>query len=337
MTVVEPIVGSPYKGLSAVRRDRRSTPCSSSAASARPRSSWRTRSPSRLTVLYGPSGVGKSRCCGPASSPARCGAALGDRAPGRRVLQLLVGRPGRGDRGGGARRARRHVRRRPGRRARRPPRPPRRAGPRRSAASSVSSSTSSRSCSSTTARREAACSTLLPELVTRPGLRVNVVLGIRDDELARLDVFKARIPGLFSNYLRLDLLDREAGARGDPRAARALQRARDGRRVDRSSRRSSRRCSREVAAGRIDAGHRRPRLAVEQTRPDGRIETPYLQLVLQRLWEVERERRLGRAAAGDARGARRARSRSSRTTSSARWPPDRRRSRTSPRACSTIS
>ena len=51
----------------------------------------------------------------------------------------------------------------------------------------------------------------LPELVTRPGLRVNVVLGIRDDELARLDVFKARIPGLFANYLRLDRLDREAG------------------------------------------------------------------------------------------------------------------------------
>ena len=51
---------------------------------------------------------------------------------------------------------------------------------------------------------------LLPELVTRPSLRVNVVLGIRDDELARLDVFKARIPGLFSNYLRLDLLERES-------------------------------------------------------------------------------------------------------------------------------
>jgi len=51
---------------------------------------------------------------------------------------------------------------------------------------------------------------VLPELVTRPGLRLNVVLGIRDDALAKLDVFKARIPGLFSNYLRLDLLDREA-------------------------------------------------------------------------------------------------------------------------------
>jgi hypothetical protein len=52
---------------------------------------------------------------------------------------------------------------------------------------------------------------LLPELVARPGLRVNVLLGIRDDALAQLDVFKGRIPGLFSNSLRLDHLDREAG------------------------------------------------------------------------------------------------------------------------------
>src|SRR5262249_25965949 len=47
---------------------------------------------------------------------------------------------------------------------------------------------------------------VLPELVTRLGLRVNVVLGVREDELAKLDVFKAQIPILFSNYLRLDLL-----------------------------------------------------------------------------------------------------------------------------------
>jgi hypothetical protein len=52
---------------------------------------------------------------------------------------------------------------------------------------------------------------LLPELVLRPGLRVNVLLGVRDDALAQLDVFKERIPGLFMNSLRLDYLDRDAG------------------------------------------------------------------------------------------------------------------------------
>ena len=48
----------------------------------------------------------------------------------------------------------------------------------------------------------------LPELVTRPGLRVRVLLALRDDALAKLDRFKGRIPNLFSNYLRLDHLDR---------------------------------------------------------------------------------------------------------------------------------
>ena len=50
----------------------------------------------------------------------------------------------------------------------------------------------------------------LPELVTRPGLRVRVLLALRDDALAKLDRFKGRIPNLFANYLRLDHLDRRA-------------------------------------------------------------------------------------------------------------------------------
>src|SRR5207248_4514531 len=123
---------------------------------------------------------------------------------------------------------------------------------------------------------------LLPELVTRPGFRVNVLLGIRDDQLARLDVFKARIPGLFSNYLRLDRLDREAG-----RAAIVgplehwNQFAADDERVTIEPGLVETLLT-EVAAGRIQASGR---LDAE------RIEAPYLQLVLQRLWDVERELR----------------------------------------------
>ncbi len=93
-----------------------------------------------------------------------------------------------------------------------------------SAARSTSCSTSSRSTSSTTAT-DGPLSTALPELLRRPGLRVNVLIAIRDDALAELDEFTARIPELFANLLRLDRLDRADGPRGDPRAARALQRA----------------------------------------------------------------------------------------------------------------
>ncbi len=128
---------------------------------------------------------------------------------------------------------------------------------------------------------------VLPELVTRPGLRVNVVLGIRDDELARLDVFKARIPGLFANYLRLDLLDRESG-----RAAilGPLERyaSLTGERVAIEPELVETVLS-QVAAGRIDPGIVGRGTVGEEDRT--RIETPYLQLVLQRLWDVERERR----------------------------------------------
>ena len=50
----------------------------------------------------------------------------------------------------------------------------------------------------------------LPEAVKRPGLRASFLLAIREDALAKLDRFKASIPNLFGNYLRLAHLDREA-------------------------------------------------------------------------------------------------------------------------------
>ena len=129
---------------------------------------------------------------------------------------------------------------------------------------------------------------VLPELVTRPGLRVNVVLGIRDDELAKLDVFKARIPGLFSNYLRLDLLDRAGGRAailGPLERYNELQHEQvsiEPELVDA--------VLGEVAAGRIDPGLIGRGTVGEVVEDRSRVETPYLQLVMQRLWDVERGR-----------------------------------------------
>ena len=50
----------------------------------------------------------------------------------------------------------------------------------------------------------------LAKLVNRP-LRVNVLLSLREDTLAALDRLKGEIPNLFGNVLRLDRLDRAAG------------------------------------------------------------------------------------------------------------------------------
>src|SRR5207344_146709 len=49
----------------------------------------------------------------------------------------------------------------------------------------------------------------LPAVVTSPS-RVNVLVSLREDSLAKLDRFTGRIPGLFANTLRLDRLDRQA-------------------------------------------------------------------------------------------------------------------------------
>ena len=49
-----------------------------------------------------------------------------------------------------------------------------------------------------------------PPLVTDRGLSVHVLIGIREDSLGRLDTLRAAIPGVLSNYLRLERLDRDA-------------------------------------------------------------------------------------------------------------------------------
>ena len=125
----------------------------------------------------------------------------------------------------------------------------------------------------------------LADAIADPGLRASFLLGLREDALAKLDSFKGQVPNLFANYLRLDHLDR-AGARAailgpvdryneltgenvrvEPELVEAV--------LD------------EVAAGRVDVGQA-GRGGVEADAE--RIEAPYLQLVLERLWEAERER-----------------------------------------------
>lgn len=111
-------------------------------------------------------------------------------------------------------------------------------------------------------------SATLPELLRRPGLRVNVLLALRDDALAELDDFAGRIPDLFSNLLRLDRLDREAG-----RAAILGP-------LGRYS---------ELAGELFTAEDALVEAVLDEASTDSGVEAPYLQLVLERLWERERE------------------------------------------------
>ena len=118
----------------------------------------------------------------------------------------------------------------------------------------------------------------LPELLSRPGLRVNVLIALRDDALAELDVFTGRLPGLFGNLLRLERLDRRAARSavvGPLERFGELTRGSYG-----PSPRWSRRCSTRLRSS------RRASTATGRRAGDP-VEAPFLQLVLERLWDVE--------------------------------------------------
>ncbi|HEY3206113.1 MAG TPA: hypothetical protein VGJ58_04095 [Gaiellaceae bacterium] len=130
----------------------------------------------------------------------------------------------------------------------------------------------------------------LPETLRRGGLRANFLLGVREDALAQLDAFKSRIPNLFAHRLRLNRLDRRAGeaAIRGPIARYNASRPPE-QQVELEPELVDTVLS-QVAAGRVDLG--RSGRGVVDDEPDAdRIEAPYLQLVLERLWEVELARR----------------------------------------------
>jgi hypothetical protein len=127
-----------------------------------------------------------------------------------------------------------------------------------------------------------------PRAVNRSDLRVSFLTSMREDALARLDRFKGRVPHLFDNYLRVEHLSQKA-------ARAAITGPLD--QYNRLQGPAGRSVSiepalvdavlEEVRAGRVLLGES-GRGRVDDGLADGRIETPYLQLVMTRLWEEER-------------------------------------------------
>jgi WD40 repeat protein len=125
----------------------------------------------------------------------------------------------------------------------------------------------------------------LAMLVTEPGLRVSVLLATRDDALSRLDRFKARIPALFSNYLRLDQLDRAAARTAILGPIERYNRLADDHIEIEPELVEA--VLQQTGVGRVDLGTGGTG-RIDDARDAARIEAPYLQLVLRRLWEEER-------------------------------------------------
>ena len=114
----------------------------------------------------------------------------------------------------------------------------------------------------------------LPEVIVRPRLRAHVLFSLRDDALAELDAFGGSVPNLFANVVRLDHLDRAA--------ATAAILGPVGQFNDQAP-----------EEGRVDVEPELVAAVLDQARTvddPARVEAPLLQLVMERLWDVESAR-----------------------------------------------
>jgi WD40 repeat protein len=144
-----------------------------------------------------------------------------------------------------------------------------------------------------TDRGEEGLTAELGRILSARELPVHVLLSIREDALAGLDRFEGRVPHLFDNYFRLEHLSRDAA-----QAAIKGPLDRYNRVVPPDRRMSIEPALVETLLDQVRTG--RVRVTPEGTAPEGfasdgpasddrgDIETPYLQLVLTRLWDSER-------------------------------------------------
>jgi len=127
----------------------------------------------------------------------------------------------------------------------------------------------------------------LPAIVNDADLRVNFILSLREDAWAKLDRFKGRIPDLFGNYLRVEFLSTEAAREAIVKPIEHYN----------ATRAPARPASIEpalvddvlegVRAGRVDLAESTSSGGPEttpETESRDRVQTPYLQLVMERLW-----------------------------------------------------
>jgi WD40 repeat protein len=125
----------------------------------------------------------------------------------------------------------------------------------------------------------------LADAVTQPSLAANFLISIREDAFAKLDRFEDDIPDLFETYLRLDHLDVDRARAAIQGPIEEYNRRTAGEHVEIEPElveailgqvRTSRMVYAYSAAGGVDRADRE------------RIAAPFLQLVLERLWNEER-------------------------------------------------
>ncbi|HEX5736267.1 MAG TPA: AAA family ATPase, partial [Blastocatellia bacterium] len=129
--------------------------------------------------------------------------------------------------------------------------------------------------------------TELANAINKPGLPVNFLISLREDALAKLDRFEGRIPNLFDNYLRINHLDRDSAREAiiKPLEQYNYLLADDNRRVSIEAGLVEEVLD-QVKTGQVVLGEA-GRGVVEDEDSEGQVETPFLQLVMTRLWNEE--------------------------------------------------
>ena len=128
-----------------------------------------------------------------------------------------------------------------------------------------------------------------PPTVNRSRLPVSFLISMREDSLAKLDVFEGKVRGLFDNPFRLSHLDEHSARRAivepvsrfaENNPGSTLPSDIEPELVDEVLKELK-----EVVVGDAAPGTQQVGESVATT--DSRIETPFLQLVMERLWEEE--------------------------------------------------
>lgn len=130
-----------------------------------------------------------------------------------------------------------------------------------------------------------------PRAVNDPTLSLHVLISMREDSLAKLDRFKPQIPNLFANGLRIDHLDRDAATDAINKPIEEFNRH-----LPADSAKASVEDDlildvlEQVKEEQLDSGGEDQPVTIsssaEKNQPI-RVQTPFLQLVMTRLWEKE--------------------------------------------------
>jgi hypothetical protein len=132
----------------------------------------------------------------------------------------------------------------------------------------------------------------LAEIVNTPGVRANVLISLREDALARLDQYKGQIHSVFDNYLRIEHLSVAAAREAIVRPIQVFCREQNRALVEVEPELVEA-VVQQVQTGRLSFQEKEDHSAAGDEGAS-RIETPYLQLVMERVWLEEQHQTSGK-------------------------------------------